>query len=352
MIGIIAPYHRGELTLAAVRLADWAVSLGFPVRFHALGPRGDGIHHLWDGRVLSWQSSMTSLRDCLHIVHFRADAPIVSFTKKLVGEKVVQTLVATGQDYWPKMAPVVAAYDRIVCPSRAGRQAIQANVFTQLERVSDSLLTTCLWDSGIPNVVRCGEVETGRIKVCVYCDRHSIDYCPALLTSLACETLSALPNLHMTFVSTSSWARRDRKDLKKLMDGFQGRFRCVGTRGGMDLVRIYHEHDWAVVPAVRGDFALAAAKAISCGLPVITNDVAPFAEHIFDGENGRLVPCELRTGASQMPIAVPHAGHWMHICIDSFSSVEKLMVMQDRMGRPRQRRTAFERFWEKNWGLA
>lgn len=70
--------------------------------------------------------------------------------------------------------------------------------------------------------------------------------------------------------------------------GIADRVRFVGFL--TDPERFLQELDIAAFPSLSESFCLAAAEAMSCGLPVVASAVDGLAELIQDGKSGLLVP--------------------------------------------------------------
>jgi len=65
---------------------------------------------------------------------------------------------------------------------------------------------------------------------------------------------------------------------------------CVGSIPHQQMPALYQDADILLFPSVREGFGLAAAEAMSCGLPVVATDCSSLPELIDDGKGGFLCP--------------------------------------------------------------
>lgn len=66
---------------------------------------------------------------------------------------------------------------------------------------------------------------------------------------------------------------------------------CLGNVPHNEMPSLYKEHDLLLFPTVREGFGLAAAEAMSCGLPVVATNCSALPELVIHGKGGYL--CEL-----------------------------------------------------------
>jgi len=353
MIVILAPYGRNEVTSAAIRLADLAMALGRDVRLVACGVHEKTVHPSWDDKVKSGlrEGIYKACLKARHVVHFESNpawyekASFVSVTK---GQDAKHILVPNWHGMGPKDRFLVTKYDQIVCPSRLCKRVLHAEVFQGDKSIDKDKLTWAMWDAGIPAVRREGTVENERIKACVYCDSSAIDFCGPMVVQMCGELLLAHPKLDLTVLASKSWSRHDRRDLKTAQVKWAKRLNVSRVSGLCDLAMEFHKHDWVVLPGVRSDFGLAAAKALACGAAVICHDVEPFSE-VVSKERGLLVPCEIRNGQGRAPMAVPSMGDWLETCAKAFTDTKLLFKLQTRDWQLSEQQAAFNLAWSTVW---
>jgi glycosyltransferase involved in cell wall biosynthesis len=351
MIGIVAPYGRCEATAAAIRLADLGISLGLTVRLVAVGRHEAGIHSFWDQRVLSGKGDglYRAVRGCMAVTHFVCD-PEVRRQTQLVAEKARQVLVPCWHALRPADVESVALYDHVVCPSKVCCDRLRTLAFAGRRDVDSSKLTWCKWESGLPSVQRDGTVADAVLRVCFLCDAAAIDFSGPLLLQLADDLLGLHQKVEITLLSLKSWARQDRRQIKRLASRWGHRFRHVRLAANLvEQVRELHRHDWVFVAGVRSDFGIHVTRALACGAACIAYDVEPYSELIAPGINGVLVPCEVRTGPSQAPVAVPSFGQSLSSCAEVLADKWTLLRLQQQPWHLDEHRRRFNELWSAVW---
>lgn len=348
MITILAPYGRNEVTSAAIRLAELVVGLGQEARLMACGVYERAVHPFWDERVVSGRKKDAVAKAASRstaVVHFQChqawlESATLADTK---ARRARQILVPNWHGMSGREASLIPRFDAVVCPTRACKEVIRAEVF-QGDKVGRDRLTFCRWDAGIPPVRREGTVEAGKLKAAVYCDAAAIDFCGPMVIQLAQELLAMFPKLDLSVVHLKSWSRRDKADLKRGQQRWDRRLRVHKLTNLFDLSKEFHAHDWAILPSVRADFGFSAARALACGTPVVCHDVEPFSE-LVSKDSGVLVPCEVRTGAARAPMAVPNLGRWAEACETALKDTRKLFGLQTKDWRLAELQAVFNNTW-------
>jgi hypothetical protein len=309
VICVVTPYDRNEVTAAALRLADWVVSDGNDVRLVTAGKREDGIHPAWDQKVERWPPA--ALDGVTHVVYFHPD-PVYLRLLRCLAKKARHVLVP-GRRCGPAD---LAAYDAAVCPSLACYKALGE---------ADNAVW-CRWDAGLAPVRREGTVGDGRLSACFWCDHTSIDRHGPLVVHLVGEAMDANPKLDVTVLSAKSWADRSQAGWSALAKAYPGRLARRGAGVSWPLAREFRGHDWVVLPAPRAAFGLFATLALTCGTPVVANDVAPTAEIVSHGVNGLLVPG--RPDGDCRSAVTPDASAWKSALASALGSNELLHEVQ------------------------
>jgi len=342
MICILSPYGRGEVTTAAIRLADLVLSIGTEVRFVACGRMEKNVHPFWDSRVLTGRGEgvYKAARGCERVIHFLVDPAHVERVK-LVAEKAEHILVPSWHDLRPCDVRHLASYGLIVAPTQMAARLLQQECFGG----THPSLTWCRWDAGLPPTRRDGVVADKVIRACFYCDASAIDFCGPLVLHVAHELLSLLGRLEITLLSTKSWSKQDRQEMKRFMTRWPGRLKHKRVGNTIEQAKDFHAHDWVVFPGVRGDFGINVVRALACGAPCVVYDVEPFSELISDDRNGVLVPCEVRVTAMKAPLAVPSADKLIAGCARAFADTQLLIAMQQRDWMIKEHQGAFNEAW-------
>jgi hypothetical protein len=288
VIVIFAPYGRNEVTAAAVRLADAAAALGEDVRLVARGANERPVHPFWDARVLSGRGEgpYRAARGGRHLVFFQCDGALLEMTK-VVAEGALRTAVVPWHGMRPSDAPFLAACDTVVCPNGACLESVGAHY--------PGLVPFLVrWDAGLEPVRREGPLADRQVRVCLYCDYATIDYHGALALALADEVLADVPRCGVTLVSTKSWPKRERAEIRRLLARWGGRVAHRRVASLAEQARTFHEHDWVVLPAARSAFGMNALRAAACGAAVVGFDVPPLGELFREAVRGALVPAATR----------------------------------------------------------
>ena len=345
MIGIVTPYGRGSTTSAAIRLADVALARGADVRLVAFGRRESNVHPFWDSCV--WSSKADGIyyaaKGCTQFVHFRVNKRLLEMTK-LVAEDAGHILVPPWHSLTLEDGETCKLYDKIVCPSKVYNHFFR-------EHIRDKDVSWCRWESGLPPVKRDGLVNAGRVSACFYCDSNTIDFCGPMVIELISELLKSLPKLDVGVLSAKSWGRRDRTELSRLKKVYNSRLGVCPVGNLFEQATHFHHYDWLVYPAVRTDFCMVPAMALSCGLPVIAHDLPPLDELLTNDHSGVLVGCEIKTGVVRAPLAVPCYGKWLDACLQAFSDNRKLFSMQQKEWGLERAQWSFNEFWSKLLGV-
>lgn len=346
MISILAPYGRNEVTLAAIRLAEFATGCGHDVRLIACGQHEQKVHPAWDGQVKSAKKlgipkAVFGATTVVHFQchHFWLQAATLADT---VLRRAKQILVPTLHGFHKTSVEAVPRYDQIICPSVSTRNILFEQAFLG-DRTEGAKLKVTKWTAALPPVRREGTVEGGRIRASVYCDASAIDFCGPLVLETIDRALQNHPHLIVTVLSTKSWCTRDRSTLAHLAHKWPDRLERQKVTNLFDLNRAFLSSDWAMVPGVRAEFGTAAATAMACGTVVVCNNVAPFSE-IVTNARGLLVPCEV-SKAAYGPIAIPSLAAWGEAADKAFSAKKLLLSLQTQDWHLQQTAAAFNKVW-------
>jgi glycosyltransferase involved in cell wall biosynthesis len=349
MIGIVTQYGRNETTTAALRLADLALSLGLDVRLVATSLKESHIHPFWDHRVRSSRGDgiYRAIHGCTHVVHFEVDR-VVMAQVNLVAEKAVQILVPRWHSLHHSDVALVKEFDYVVCPGKTCDQIIQRELFKNCDAPN---LLWGKWDSGIVSVRREGTVQDAKIRVCFFCDASAIDFCATMLFHVINELLTTIPRLEITVLSTKTWPRRERREMRRSHARWGARLVWKPVGHLIEQAQEFHDHDWIVLPSIRADFGINVSRILACGAPVIAYNVEPFSELIAHKSNGLLIPCEIGTGALTAPYAIPCASAMLRTCQGAFSNNHALFSIQQKNWNLTEMHKAVTRLWANLWGL-
>ena len=345
MIVVAAPYALTETTAAAVRLAELAESLGHAVRFVSCAVYRRGTHPLWDGRVVVGRRPEALARLAARarvVVHFRCGPSW--HAAGLDVRRPRQFLVVGRHGLTPQELAAADRFDRLVCPDRECYRLLADAVCGGDRGEAVRRLLYCRWDAGLPPVRREGTVSDGRLRALVFCDAATVDLYGPFVLQLAHELLAGHPRLDVTLAHAAVWPRRDRRVLRRLVALWPGRLAASRLADLTAFDRAAHGHDWVVLPSVRSDFGVFAARALACGAPVVCHDLPPYNEFVT-ADCGVPVRCVVRPGPAGDPLASPDLGEWLHACAAAFRDSALLLRLQTREWWLEGRTAAFGNVW-------
>lgn len=337
------PYGRSETTAAAVRLAELAMSAPLPTRLVSVGPHEDRVHPFWDrhvvcGRDGGVQKAAAGATTCVWFVY----GEYLRRAAAAAAPKAAHVYVPPWHGQ-PKPGPDgLPPYDQIVCAGKYQHDAFLARV---LPGKPADHVTWARFDAGFPPVRHEGRVVPGRVRVLTHCDVGAIDECPAVALRIMDGLLCRCDAVDLTCWSSKSWSRRDRYALAGLAARWGDRLTLAAGGTLQDQLTLMHEHDWFLYPAARCDFAIHAARALHCGLPVLGWDVPPLSERVRSGHNGLLVPCEYSTNWAGAATADAVASRFVDACAPTLADARQLFALQANDWDQRQLADGFRRFW-------
>jgi hypothetical protein len=346
MIGIFAPYNRGEVTAAAIRLANLCLNYGADVRLASLGPQLRGVHPYWDQRVWSTkgQGVYYAAKNCQSLIHFQP-SPQVRKMCELVADKAKHIFVPQMHQLREDDAALMQDHHAIVCPTATAQKNLLRIVFQGI-KPSPCELTYARFDSGLPKVQRQGMIEE-RMRLCVLANASIIESCGSLLLTLLTELMEVLPKLVVTLLANRAWNNTDRQTIVELAQRYRGqdRFRSKRVISLDEINCEFHQHDWTFLPWTKGDFGVMVTRSLSCGAPVIAFNVEPFNELIVSGHNGLLIPCKSRPGPYDMSIAVPNREQMLETLLGALANDKVLCRLQAKNWNLEQHEMGFTRYW-------
>lgn len=348
ILGICTPYRHCEITAAAIRLAEVAISMSVTVRILASGQADRGVHPSWDGKVHSTRDdgAYAWARGCDYLAWFSHEPGLVR-RGGLVAERAVNCLVLP----WHNLPitdgehSVFEHYGRIVCPAHC----IYTTAVEKIFEDTHPSLTWCPWTSGIIPVKRSGLVGD-KLRLYVPMDGSTMDETGLFVVRVVTDLLVRHPHLEVTLDCAKSWPKQPRNELKDLVQAWGTRLRVIYRTNLVDQISEMHSHDWMYLPAIRSNFGLMASRALACHLPVICLDVEPYSELVRSGVNGLLIPCELGFNHMHAPAAEPK----LVPVVNRLSEALGDRSMAARLRNNNWRRSDDSQmllFWRKEWQL-
>ena len=341
MIVVFAPYGRNEVTAAAIRVADHAAATGRPVRFVAAGTPERRVSARWDGKVTSARDKgvYEAARGADTCVWFYPSAAHLKMATT-VAAKARQVLVPSWHAVRPGDREAVHKFDLLVCPTADALAAFRR----EFGKPAGLEARHATFDAGLEPAAR-ERPPGGRLRLLVYCDGASVDECGALTLHKVDQLAGLAKDAAVTVYSSRAWARRERATLAGLVETY-GRRLAVEAQGTWESqAEAFSRHDYLILPAVRSDFGLTAARAQACGLPVVAYKVSPFDAVVADGSSGFLVECETGRGWLGAPSAMPASVRFLDRCVDAVAEPSALAALRANDWGLAERAKKFARFW-------
>lgn len=344
MIGILAPYDRSEATMAAVRIANLAIAHGVEVRYVAVGRREPKLHAFWDRHVRSSRDDgvYIATRGCRTLVHFQT-SPSLRKQTELVAPDAKHVLVPAWHQLRLEDAALVADHHAVICGSHAHCTSLKDAIF---QGVENKIVSWIKYDSGIPAVKRDSAVEYNKVRVCLHANRSVIDVCGPLWLRVITDLFDALPRLDITLLANKSWSAQDRKVIREIERKYPKRFVHKRQTDLDGLNQEFLTHDWALIPWTQACTALVAARALSCGAPVIALDIPPWSE-MLNKRQGVLLPCDLQMSRFNAPTAVPDFNQIREALLQTLSCPNLLPRLRSENWFLDRRTEQFTKFWTK-----
>jgi len=327
-VSIFTPYRRGEITAAALRLADFCLARGLDLKLNALGPVEKDVHPFWDDRVRAKADSDSST----YAVSFSRDTPQYKATKHLLAIPPHRLVPLT------EAVRAAGLFDTVVLPSR---QSMDALVATSPELAPG--LAWCSWDAGVEPVCRSGTVEEDRIKFYVPMGPDAINAGGLFILNVLKELLMRRSDVDVMIDSDRLWDKRGRKMIVDMARNWPKRFISIIRSPLTVQLQWLHRHDWTFVTDVRAGFGLMLGRSLACGAPVIAYDVPPWSDLVCPGHHGMLIPCEHSISVPWSPVAIPTLGPTVDALLRA--TREQLALCRTKQWGLELRKAAFERFW-------
>lgn len=355
-LAIYAPYDKSETALAALRLADLALSYSMNVSFLSACRPHAGIHPYWDRRVRTASKKNEVYKWALHKNYFAwfLPSPDLQNATSLVTHSATHCLVVD----WHRLGAIDPAdvlslfdYDRVISPTRS----VQQSVIERVYGCSDAnVFSYCHWDTGWNVIRRSGYrgLPANAISIYVPTDRHACDHCGDTLLTAIAVVLRERANIQFTFEISNSWPTSLRARITDLRQRYHHRFQTLDRPSWWRRQQAMIEHDWLFSPFSRSGFGLWPLMAMACCTPVIAFDVAPFSDIIKHENNGLLIACEIEESWVQAPTAKPECDMIIQALKYVADTPELLSKLRYKDWRLQDRADLFRNFWAYEWDLS
>ena len=302
-VGIFAPYTRSETTLAAVQLADWLLRCGIEVSFIAEDRAKQGIHPVWDKKVMSaknrniykWATNTTHL--CWFSPHSYALHLVGLVTRSNAKQRTRHMFFPTWGSWSKDHEFFTLTADRTICLS----QSMALWLDKRYKREQTNRTWANLVSPATIVVPKQGWTNSKQRRLMVVLTRAvNLDISPDFIDEFA-VLLSISDLVHITFLLDKSVPKTYRRRLKGLMSSFPGRVQVIRDVPYYDYVRLARQHDWVYVSSTRYTYGSLLSLLATSSVPLICNDVAPVSAYVNNGTTGRLLPSQ--TYGKSSPVA-------------------------------------------------
>lgn len=349
-LGIYAPYDRGEVTTAAMQVAELALALAFDVRWLSPAPVVRGIHPYWDQRVVGYRKPKQLYQwayGCQYPLWFEPHEQHLK-QARLVNERRRHTLVPMWHRISQAVAYQVCLYDKVIASSINARKQIVDHLYCE-DSTSD--VYCCLWDSGLNPVRKPRVTKSGNCRILVPLDSFTLDHRGPFVLRCLRQLLANYRLVEFTLLCDKSWSRQLRHELRELQTAYAPRLTVLSHVAQLDRLAFYHNHDWTFIPSIRSNTGLQALQSMACGTPVIAYDINPFSEIICNGQTGLLIECDLSFNWLQAPVAEPH----MDSTVSLLEQVIRSPLLCQQICREDwqllRRQANFAKFWAYEWDV-
>lgn len=348
MVIIVAPYDRGEVTAAAVRLAELGHQLGLNTRLVAEGPCRAPVHPYWDSRVTSSLGNgiYKAARGADQVIWFIASEHVRQKVD-LVTPKARHIFVPTASNLKRVDAEWLAArHTDIVCPSLLMASLLKERLYPKKQ----APVTWARWVSGLDHVQRIGLVNRVHPRLLVHCDASVVDNFDNVVLPAVGNLLTYCPNVVVSLVALKSWETKGRRRLRQLTDRYGARVQLYTPGSETDQFPLFHQHDWGLFPSPRADFGMYLQHARACGLTAITFDVPPYNELMTHDDNGILLACHTVSNWLGLPSAMPNVEQLTEQLVKLVPDHERLESLQKTEWKLVEVRAAFNAYWARLFG--
>ena len=321
-VGFHLHYKDNDLGQCAIRLAEFARSLGHDVAFHTIGQRVPRVSPKWD-----------------HMVETEADCPYLSWVKDV---QVLVAMEAFGSDYMRGAARAGCKIvlfapwnlfdeshrtcyemaDEVICPVRQGVELLQENWG----------LKNCQyipWDNGLPATRKSGRIDPVRIRVMFPLHGWQAGHTHPGIVHVVWRLLHKCPFVDATVLYchrgfNAVWFKTIRAVERMFRES--GQFRAIRDKGVRrdEILMMYGRHDLVAWAAENEGIGGVGLDSLSMGTPVVAYDVAPQNEFLYNRKNAVLVPCELRYNFLGVPWVLPDFDEFERSLVDLVSQPKML----------------------------
>lgn len=305
-IGFVLQYRRHDVVYAAMRLADFFRRSGHEVSVFSLGsarkvPR---LSTDWDHLVVPEHALpyTTWLQD-VHAVVF--PVPVGAPTVAAANRAGCKTVSMAAWDWLPlQPGEGFRISDTVVAPYRQAADLVRDQF--QLDNV-----VHVPWDCGLPLTRKANEDLAGdraNVLFPIHCTQGGRTW-PEVVAALAAKVVELCPWVDATLSMTPKTLQASSLTAVRRVTAYPPKGGTLTVledpTGWTHTPLVYGRHDLTVWAAELEGYGMTGLESLCMGTPVVAYDVSPMSELVKDGENGRLVPCDLRWAPDRVPVVKP-----------------------------------------------
>ena len=141
------------------------------------------------------------------------------------------------------------------------------------------------------------------------------------------------------------------KILQKLVSQFneEGKFKLIADKSSNinTILANYSVSDLTFIPIDRDGLGIFAVESLTMGKPVVCYDIATLNEYVSDDRNALLIPCQLKSIESQIPVAIfDHNEVWKTLR-NALNSYKIESLCKHTHEKVRQNRIVFDLKWKE-----
>lgn len=305
-VGILVPYVKNEITLAATQLADWLVRCGISVSLISNKRIETGIHDYWDSRVkrakkhavYKWAYGST------HLCWFDSDIAALKASRLVTTDEPRARTKMLFFPNWKKWNHnddhFLMQADRVISLNR------ELALWLNRHRPVDELQIVTRTYANMPPpasilIPKKGVSRPNELKLLVLIPKDTPMDIDDDFVDMLEDALLALPDLKLKILSERSLPTGYRTKINRMKKIHSGRVAYQPSLPYSSYLHEVRKHDWVYVANTRHIFGTLVSQLLESTVPIIAHDVPPIGCQLNDKINSRLIPCNLLE--SPYPIA-------------------------------------------------
>ena len=347
-VGLLTPYVRNEVTLAATQFADWLTRCGIDVSILSDSKIESGIHPVWDNKVkrvhkkavYAWAYGST------HLCWFSANVKALQWSRLVGFDKPkfrTKHFFFPYWSHWPESCDTfMRQANRVICLNQ------DIHKWLQDYRPATILNYDRTWANLLPAdrvlIPKHGRIDKKQsYLMAVLTNTTHLDLGAGVLDVFD-FLLTTRPDLYVTILIEKTLPRGYRAKMAKLGAAHGERLTVVHNPPYYAYCELARRHDWVYVANTRHLFGSLISALLPSTVPLICHDVPPVGAHVQDKQNGRLIPCDVHDESAPIAaVSLDVVGNYLDDILNEPSIVLKALQLTS-VELFSKRQTAFERF--------